>query len=59
MKVGVVGRRLALLVVDKVVKGDGLLCSLGAPRYFPKNDDYVRRFPDLLRLRINVGNNDK
>ena len=33
--------------------------SLGSPRNFPKNDDYVRRFPDLLRQCINDGNNDK
>ena len=56
MKVGAVGRRLALLAVDEVVRGDGLPYSLGSPRYFPKNDDYVRRFPDLLRQRINDGN---
>ena len=36
MKVGVVGRRLALLAVDKVVRWDGLPYSLGSPRYFPK-----------------------
>ena len=41
LKVGAVGRRLALLAVDKVVRGNGLPYSLGSPRYFPKNDDYV------------------
>ena len=30
---------------------------LGSPRYFPKDDDNVRRFPDLLRRAD--GNNDK
>ena len=39
MKVGAVGRRLALLAVDEVVRGDGLSYSLGSPRYFPNNDD--------------------
>ena len=41
MKVGAVGRRLALLAVDEVVRGDVLPYSLGSPRYFPKNDDYT------------------
>ena len=38
VKVGAVGRRLALWAVDKVVRGDGLPYSLGSPRFFPKND---------------------
>ena len=54
-----VGRRLALLAVDKVVRGDGLPYSFGSPRYFPNNDDYVRRFPDLLRQRIIYASNYK
>ena len=45
MKVGAVGRRLALLAVDEVVRGDGLPYSLGSPKYFPKNNDYIRTFP--------------
>ena len=42
VKVGAVGRRLAMLAVDEVVKGDVLPYSLGSPRYFPNNDDYVK-----------------
>ena len=41
VKVGAVGRRLAISAVDKVVRGDWLPYSLGSPRYSPKNDDYV------------------
>ena len=41
VKVGAVDRRLALLAVDKVVRGDGLRHSFGSPRYSPKDDDYV------------------
>ena len=43
VKVGAVGRRLALSAVEKVVRGDGLSYSLGSPRYSPKNDDYTER----------------
>ena len=56
VKGGAVGRRLALVAVDKVVRGDGLPYSLVSLRYFPKNDHYLLRFPDLLRQRINDGN---
>ena len=41
VKVAAVGRRLALLTADKVVRSDGLPYSLGSPRYFPNNDDYT------------------
>ena len=56
VKVGAVGSRLALLAVDKIVRGNGLPYSFGSPLYFPKNDDCLRRFPDLLRQNINYGN---
>ena len=46
VKVGAVGRRLALWAVDKVVRGDVLPYSLGSPRFFPKNDDYT--YDDFL-----------
>ena len=46
MKVGAVGRRLALLAVDEVVRVGGLPYSLLSPRYFPKNDDYT--YDDFL-----------
>ena len=39
--VGAVGRRLALLAFDKVVRGNGLPYSLGSPRCFPKDNDYI------------------
>ena len=49
---------MALLAVDEVVKGDVLPYSLGSPRYFPMDNDCVWWFPDLLKHRINDGNND-
>ena len=39
-------RRLALVAVDEVVRGDGLPYPLGSPRYFPNNDDYT--YDDFL-----------
>ena len=59
MKVGAVGRRLALSAVDEVVGGvGGLPYSLGSPQYSPENDDYIRMtITCLLRQRINDGNN--
>ena len=41
VKVGAADRRLALLAVDKVVRGDELPHSFGSPRYSPKDDYYV------------------
>ena len=46
MKVGAVGRRLALSAVYKVGRGDVLPYSLGSPRYFPNSNDYT--YEDFL-----------
>ena len=58
MKVGAVGRRLALSAVDEVVGGGGWPYSLGSPQYSRENDDYIRMtITCLLKQRINDGNN--
>ena len=51
--------RLALLAVDKVVRRVGLPYFLGSPQCSTKKDNYAWCFPNLLRKRINDGNNEK